>query len=218
MKPQILAIALLLTPPLLLSAAERPATRPAPERWRHNAAGGMNTTPPTDAEWKETIAFMQQHAPLRAKLLHNSDPKRQGARLFIFNHYKALKQLEKDDPQIYNLRVNNMELEDAAFGLLQEWKKETDAQKKEALRTELRKKVSALTSNWITERENRIAHLEQSLEREKERLEADKKNLDQKIDERLEHFLKDGFGPPEREPRPFNDRRREPPPEKRGEE
>lgn len=189
--------------------AEGPVSPPPPVRDTGRMGGEHMRRPvmPTDAQWNEMLAFMKQHAPRRAIVLASMPSERaQRIKIFAYGRYKELMELQKEDPDIYNKRIHNMELEDAAFGLVMDIKKQTDPKQKEAMTQQLREKVAQIVQAWLDERQHRIEKVEQSLAKEKDVLAKNRKNIDELVKQRMDQIMKGDQ--PMRPDRPYGEGRR----------
>jgi len=138
--------------------------------WRENNNPNTTTRPVNPEEWEYVDRFMNQWSPNRwAKFKEIPDEgRKQRLRGFVAQRYRAMQELRQNDPKVYDVRLQRLQIEDKIFDL--GWKLNHDADNVEQTRTALRAQLRLLIENRIQERTLRVAQLEGRLSTEKERL------------------------------------------------
>jgi len=166
-----------------------------PGRWM---GGRLNPNAWGPADWDETAAFLKDHSPKRLEVVNNLQGegrefmRKMRLQNFFVTTYRNIQRLKKDDPDLADAVTRRVELEDAVFGLVgqfREAKKKGDTAKQSSLRQDLSDKVSELVDTNMKERQLRIVRLERTLKQERDRLEADTKSRDQFVEKRLSNLL-----------------------------
>jgi hypothetical protein len=178
------------------AGADGPATKPVRvgEMRRAIAADAAADAPLTEEEWGKAVTFMEQYSPNRLHALQEGvgpdSPRYNELRKFINRHYRELSQLkDRNDTEIYNLRVKTIQAEDEFWGLRQKLR-ETPESQRDPIRQQLRAKVAEQLELGDRERQLRITRLEKVLAEEKEKLEADKGRMAQRVDERYRMLIR----------------------------
>jgi hypothetical protein len=150
---------------------------------------------PTDQEFAEVTRFMEQHSPNRFKRLNDvPNERREGIVNRIVNHYRTLQRLKQDDPEIYDLRLKRLPIEDQMFTLGWELSHDEDVKRAPELRSRLREQVRLFFDNCLEERRIRIERIQQQIKKDQQRLaEAQEKyqQIAQERDDRIEKGVDD---------------------------
>ena len=151
-------------------------TPPSGERvggWR-----GRRAWPPDD-EWNQVESFLKRNSPRRWKMFeHLPKEDKLPLKASMYMRWKGLEALREEDARLYELRVRRMGLEDDLGGLSFELRKTRTPAAEDAARRKLRDKAAELVKLDLDERQHRIEQAEKSLQRAKQRLEADRKRQD----------------------------------------
>jgi hypothetical protein len=173
----------------------------------------------SDAEREEVMRFMEKYSPRRAQRLKDVPEKRQEPILrHIDAQYRALQRAKDEDPQIYELRLKRLPIEDAMFDLGWQLKHDDDNTTRvtnEELRSRLRDQVRQFVDNCLEERRLRADRQAQRIRQEQQKLESEQKQLGEliankesliekgvsAIEEERAGALKDLVAPPRKLPR-----------------
>ena len=168
----------------------RPDGPPRPEGMRGMRGGGWwrenGTNPATRPvgadEWQYVDRFMNTYSTHRWAKFRElpDDDRKQRLRGFVAQRYRAMQELKQNDPKIYDVRLQRLQIEDKIFDL--GWKLNHDADNVQQTRTALQAQLRLLIENRIQERTLRVAQLEQRLSSEKERLTDESTNKEKAID------------------------------------
>jgi hypothetical protein len=167
---------------------------PFSPRWLGRLAKGLRP-PPTDQEWNETEAFFREHSPKRSeafsRLPDDNKGRRRNIKQLVHSHYAELKRLEKEDPEVYQLRLKQVRAEDDIFGMLMDrWNAGPSRADWTALSTPLREQVALLVDLDLQERRLRLDRRQQSLDKQKQALADDESRRDERIERRLSEIRK----------------------------
>lgn len=147
----------------------------------------------SDEDWQAASTFMREHSPNRWAVferLSEASPRRGPVMRMILARYRNLANVKEEDSELYELRVQQLALEDAIWGLLREMRSnQTSEERRTEIQAELREKVAQSVDTWIKERQRRLARLEETLKQERARLEADLKRIDTMVENRLQREL-----------------------------
>jgi hypothetical protein len=121
----------------------------------------------SDEEWVEIAKFMSENSPnLWAVYEKLPEKHKNGARYNIARRYLSLRNLSDRDPQLYEIELKRVKIEDGIFGILGDIRKtgdkEPEAQKR--LKQELRDKVEELWAVRMEDREVQLARIERQLQ------------------------------------------------------
>jgi len=141
----------------------------------------------SEEERAEVMEFLKQHSPNRYEFLSASDSR---GRLRILHRaiekYRMMERFRDHDPELYQRLLERFAAEDQIFALLKA-RQEGDS----AVDEQLRDKVREVVASTLRERQRRIEKLEQQIELEKRRLEADEENIERLVDMQLERIQAD---------------------------
>ena len=171
----------------------------ASQRGRDGRPGrdrGRDRTPPTEAEWREAAETMKALAPLawaRFEAMPRQAPHRAKVMRRIVDRHQELARLKTDDPKRYEGEVEQLRVEDEILGLVIKFRQAAGAEAA-SLERQLREKVGQLVDLRFRNREARIDRLARSLEDERRRFEADKKNREQIIERRFKGVINGPMG------------------------
>jgi hypothetical protein len=152
-----------------------------------------NFTEPTAEEWKEIEAFMKANSPERLQHLEDiSEDRQQSVKNMFAARYRALQELKEQDPEMYQIRVARMPIEDKAFEL--SWKlthNRGKVAKTDDTKAQLRTQLRLLVTSRLDERALRLRHLEKHLADEREKLKEDEKHVDELVESNLADVAED---------------------------
>jgi hypothetical protein len=136
--------------------------------------------------------FCREHAPKRwAALGADKSPMRFGGMYFRF---RGLMMLENQDPELYKIKVRQIEIDDEEYGLMKEIRearKNSNSDVINSATAKLRDLSKEYIASRIDERSHRIVSLQKSIDKEKAQLASDKQNQAALIAERVESILND---------------------------
>jgi hypothetical protein len=144
--------------------------------------------------------FCKKHSPRRwAALEENAhgdkNPLKYGGMFFRF---RGLMMLENQDPDLYEIKVKQIEIEDEEYGLMKdvrEARKAEDAAKIEAITPKLRELSAKYIASRIDEHAHRITNLEKAIKSEQNALAYDKDKQQSLVEERVKALLSDNPKP-----------------------
>jgi hypothetical protein len=153
--------------------------------WRRGDARPEYFAPPTTDEWAKIEAFMKSHSPERLKRLEEigDDERQQGVRSMFAARYRTMQDLKDRDPEIYQIRLARMPVEDQVFDL--GWKVK-HKQSTKADEDQLRAQLRVLIKSRLQERAVHVRRAEQ-------RLQEDEKRLDELVTANLKDIADDGI-------------------------
>ena len=175
---------------------------------RGDGPGSIDFDEPSDEEWKEIAAFMEKHSPERLKRLDEigDEQRQQSVKNMFAARYRAMKDLEQRDPQLHELRLERMKVEDEVFAL--GWDLARDRfdkpEERDKLVTELRPHLRKLVRNRLRERGLRLKQMEKEIEQQRQQLreDQDEKRVEAAVEANLAEISE------ERWPRQFRARER----------
>jgi hypothetical protein len=147
---------------------------------------------PTREEWEQARTFLQLHSPNRLKQFMNLrfPQAQERVQWVLMNRYRNLMRLKSLSPDLYDVKVQEVELEDEVFGICLKIK--SSQGDTEALRASLKPKLAALFDKGIEERQLRIGMLEKTLARQKEQLSKEQSARDQRIEQQYKRVAAHG--------------------------
>jgi hypothetical protein len=179
----LMCVALLLSSGAALS--QQGAGPMGPRRGRDG--GPLLRNPPDE---KEVLDWARERMPNLHKL---HEAQNQGRRPF-FNvarmRYRGQKQIE-NDPDGLERMLKNIRLEDQAFGYILELEN-AKPEDKPAIREKIRTTFRSVYEEYLAQRAERIERLKDRLEDEERRLEEERAQTDQRVEQQLARF---GVGP-----------------------
>jgi hypothetical protein len=146
--------------------------------WRRD-----NFAEPGADEWEEIKLFMKSHSPERLGRLDEigDDNRQQAVRNMFAARYRMLQELKERDPELYDIRLKRLPVEDKAFEL--SWRlMRKQADNPEEARKQLRAQLRELVKNRLQERALHIRHMEQRLKLEEQRMKAEEQRIDETVD------------------------------------
>lgn len=188
----IAAIVLLsLSTPLLAGDVGGPP--PGKQRSRPEGQGGGPRWVDRESEWKEAYEFFKANAPRRCAAFDalTDEKKKAEFRGMIMGRYGMLKWLARDerDKPVRDLKIKQMGVEDAIFGLRQDLKASTDPEEQKRIRERLWDNVKLLVESRIEERRLRIESFKRLVQEEEQRLAADSDRKDKLVQEQFDEIL-----------------------------
>jgi hypothetical protein len=154
----------------------------------------------------ELQEFLKLHSPNRWAAMNDSARNGGGAPVKfggMFFRYGGLLALKKDDAELYDIKVRQIEIEDKEFGLtrdLREAKRADKADDVTRINADLRKLADEYVTKRFEERTHRVAKLEKALADEKSALTAEQGRKDALIEQHIDAVQHNqpthrGFGP-----------------------
>jgi hypothetical protein len=165
------------------------------------SAGGAGRAPgsaPSPEEWAEISQFMREHSPLRWEQYEKLGPEAQKRlETVIIERYRTLQRLKQDSPEIYEIRMKRLPLEDRIFRLSREVRRaKGNSDKAAPLRQELTMAVARWIKLGFDEQEARIKQLQDQVDRMTARLKNEQAQSEELIKNRVEMVEKTGnLGP-----------------------
>jgi hypothetical protein len=179
----------------------------SPRGDHHRLFGGILGRPPlSQDDIKKAREFMQTYSPERYKALQEiMRPEVKNAiEEGTTRMYLSYQRLQTTDPDLYQVVLSRVKVEDKVFGLVSQLNKAggdpgNKPLDRKSVKTELRDAVSQLVELNLTERDLRLKRLAETLKEQQAALEKDKDpaNREQLINDRLDAVMKErqSFGP-----------------------
>jgi hypothetical protein len=182
------------------SSVSVPGDDPSPSASRDPNSGGDGgqrrniRRRPTDEEWNEASVFLDQYSPKRMALVRQlpDGPAKQRLRTFIYSRYLAIRKVQESFPQIYQLQVQRLTIEDNLFEVHRQFASATGTQKA-ALRSGIRQQVQALFDNVQQDRQVRITRMKSWVADLQSRHDTDDLHRDSLITQQVQEVVH--FGP-----------------------
>lgn len=137
--------------------------------------------------------FCEKHSPNRWNDLKNVSNRssRVGGMAMRF---AGLKQLQKEDQTLYDIKVKLIEIEDQEYGLLKDLKtaEKDNPDNVKALQAQLQAKSQEYIAQRLLERSHRLAKLNEFLKSEQKKLDADQHDQDKQTEERVKQMIAEG--------------------------
>jgi hypothetical protein len=161
----------------------------------------------TEEEWREAAALMQAHSPNRWQFfseLEEGDRFYRALRRRIVDQYRLLERIEAKDPDLLELKIRQIEVEDDVYGLIrtlgraEEAEQEMPAGDDIPVPEEVRVKLQELVELQFAERRYHVERLEEALESEKARLVLDQGNMDGLVEQQWMRWRRVLSGGPQR--------------------
>ncbi|MCC7351039.1 MAG: hypothetical protein IT446_10750 [Phycisphaerales bacterium] len=200
----IVMVLMLLTTGLLSWADAPPKSPPPPppghgRHWPEDARrywrNRWRREPIDENKWNEAQEFMRLHSPRRLAFVLSlpEGPFRDGIRRYILGRYRDIQNLsEQNETELHDLVVKRLELEDQAWGLSVDLAQSENPDEQSRLHNDLSDKVRQLVALGFQERQLRIARLEKAVQREKDKLAAEKERTDEVVAEQLNRWEREG--------------------------
>jgi len=183
-------VAVLADEPTTLPDSSSSPLRPRPRRLER----------PDGREIDEMNQFMGEHSPNRMAWLKRV---RRGGPFFsliAWGRYRNLREIEKDDHELYEIKLREIKAEDDVFGLLNKPSGPATGGAESDLAGLLRQQIVILVQARFDERQHRIQKMERALEDAKAKLEADRANMDAIVTEKVKALLERPNGAPATRP------------------
>jgi hypothetical protein len=135
---------------------------------------------------------MVQNSPYRWGLftkMSSTDPNRNSVLLLFYSRYKYISGLQAQDPQLYQMGLRRLQLEDQRWDLEQRMHQIPPPEPLDKLNAKLKDNVNQAVALWIQEREYRLNLFRAELQRQQTALEADKARQPAIAEEWLTHEL-----------------------------
>jgi len=149
---------------------------------------------PTDDEWQDASSLLNRYSPKRMALVSAlpDGPVKQRLRNFIYGRYLALLRVQDSFPQIFQLQLQRLTIEDNLFDLHRQYAAATGPAKA-SLHSELRQQVQALFDNVQQDRQARINRMKMLAVELQTKKDAAEQNRDTLIEEQLRDVIQ--YGP-----------------------
>jgi hypothetical protein len=151
------------------------------------ALGEPPTSRPARPNWDRALEFFRENSPKRwAAYEKLPDNKKAELRPMIMGRYVGMNFLNKDNPQLHELRKKQLQVEDDVFDL----RNQLSAKRKDPdLEGQLKEKVTELVGLRMEERANKIQQLQKLLEDEQKKLKEDEDRKDRVVDREYNAIL-----------------------------
>ncbi len=148
---------------------------------------------PTEEEWKLASSFLNQYSPKRMALVSElpDGPLKQHLRTVIYSRYAALRKVQDYFPQIYQVQLQRLSIEDSLFDLHRQYMSASGSQKT-ALRATMRQQVQALFDNVQQDRQTRINRMKTWAAELQSKRDADEHNRETVISQQLQEVIQHG--------------------------
>jgi hypothetical protein len=183
------------------SSVSVPGDDPSPGASRDPNSGGdggqrrgMMRRHLTDEEWNEASVFLDQYSPKRMALIRQlpDGPAKERLRVLIYSRYLAVRKIQESLPQVYQLQVQRLTIEDNLFDIHRRFASAAGPQKA-ALRSDIRQQVQALFDNVQQDRQVRIARMKSWVADLQSRHDDDDLHRDSLITQQVQEVVH--FGP-----------------------
>jgi hypothetical protein len=158
-----------------------------PRVWQRFAPG----QPIDDATWTRIQPFLQTNSPNRMEIHQRlvdsfgaDSPQVRIARQRIGGRVLALEAIEREDPEMHEIALEQFTLEDQIIAAMREASREQT----EEARQEAQSLVRALVLNNLREREARLERLRAMLDREEQLLQRDRDQVDNLTERQARRF------------------------------
>jgi hypothetical protein len=172
-----------------------------PKAEPHGGAGGQNGggqkaaagNAPKD-EWDQVMAFMRENSPNRHQLLLRQNPGPNApARVRLLQRWRTLQQLQQSgETDLYDLSTAQFREEDVVVGLSAQYRQARNRgnmPRMNQLRQDIGAEAAKLVDLGLQERALRIQHAETLLQAQKDKLEQDKANEQELVQQRTEQIM-----------------------------
>ena len=148
---------------------------------------------PTEQEITEAEKFLKTYSPNRYNAyqkLMDHGAKHPFIQRGMVNGYLQLQFLETQDTELYQMKLDELGLEDQMFGIVSDAREGSEKLGREALRDRLRKLDQQLMDKREDEAKHRIQKMQQAVDNEKDHLHklqtADAAAIDNRIDQEID--------------------------------
>jgi hypothetical protein len=169
------------------------------EPGQHSRFNSGNSGQMTQQDWDNAEQWMEKNAPRRWSYLQtvkntNAQAFKREFREFFVPRIRQINWLQQSDTKLYDLRMQRIELEDEAFGMLQDLVASKNPTEKTALTNSLKGKLGDMYDNTLAERQQRINELATFLETEQQKLKDDQQpdHRDKHVENTLNRALQTG--------------------------
>jgi hypothetical protein len=149
--------------------------------------------PISEEDWRQASKFLQDHSPSRwiqFKNLPAPSEHRENLKRFLVNRWRGIAELKDSAPELYKIKVREVEVDDNVFGICLTLKH--GHKDKLKLQTDLKTAIDELFVLGLAERKQRISLVKKSLDVQEKALASDDRNKVQIVAERYEQILKHG--------------------------
>jgi hypothetical protein len=144
-----------------------------------------------EKEWEACKLFLSVHSKNRYQQIENmpGGPKKPFEQ-FLVGRFRLINRIKSQSPELYNLKVREIELDDDVFGICLKLKSKTGD--KARLQSELKAKIAELFDLGVSERKLRIGLVETALEDQKKILKTEQDGHDKLVEDRFNAVLAEG--------------------------
>ena len=147
----------------------------------------------TQEELAAAIEFMKLHGPHRLNAAMNRLPgPREQFERNIVNQKRTFDRLQGENPELYQVRVREYEVNDDIFELCRQMRPARRGVSSTSIQPQLKEKVSELFDLGIKDQQLRIDKLERDLATARKALDSAQKNRDQLVAQNIDKISKEG--------------------------
>jgi len=144
-----------------------------------------------EKEWEAAKEFLSVHSKNRyAQIERMPGGPKKPFEQFLVGRYRTINRLKSQSPDLYTLKVHEVELEDDVFGICLKLKR--NASEKSRLQAELKTKIGQLFDLGVSERKLRIGLVETALTEQRKILKNEQEGRDQLVEDRYAAVLSEG--------------------------
>jgi hypothetical protein len=146
-------------------------------------------------EWTKLVGFIKENSPNRYLLLLRQTPAPlpgSMVRFRLLQRWLNLEQLQRNQPDLYAIRVDQFKAEDAMIGLVAEFRqarRHTDFGRVRDLKARIRAQAAKLVDLNLRDRQLRLKNIQAALSQQESQLAQDMLNRDKLVDERANQIL-----------------------------
>lgn len=145
----------------------------------------------SDREWDQVVELLTEHSPTRLKLFEKIEAERgpdspvvKKLKARSVGLYRMLNATREGSPRTYEFAIRQIEIEDEIIRALEALRDGDSPERRDQFNASTRKFIE----NNFAEREAWLKMLEESIARQRENLESDRKNIDDLTKKRSEFF------------------------------
>ncbi len=165
------------------SGAGQPMMRP--RGWGQRMGDGRPFWSISEEEWGQVQQFMKENSPQRWQAYQDlSGEQQEKLKMTIARRYRMLQFLKNNEPEMYDVRLKRMGVEDQIFGLTRELKSATPADRPK-IEEKLKSKLGDLVDLGIQEHQARIQRFQKLISQEQDQLSREQSNREQIVNKHL---------------------------------
>lgn len=158
-----------------------------------DGANGLRKRP-SEEQWRAAAEFLTQYSPKRMALLTQMPEGRtHGLKSLIYSRYLALMKVKDTFPQLYQIGLQRLQIEDNLFDLRRKYLAASGTDKS-ALKDDMRQQVTALFENLQSDRQSRISRMKSYMDELQAKHDADEHNRQSVIEQQLNSVIVSGTG------------------------